>query len=550
VSACENITPAFLHPATPKQAQPAPKNAQRTPHGARTPPRAEQSRAEQSRAEQSRAEQSRAEQSRAEQSEREESAQQFAPDVDVSCGDRDQQQDEGEEDGDDADDGQGVSEGVVAGALALAGPVPFGGGVKVGGVSVWVRVITCVGWWGQRRGWVRVVTCGGGCRVHSSESIELRSKSMRRNQLRTSRCGASAAAMQRNRARGLTPQAPRRGRGTSCPLALNWFVVFVKGRVRTRGGWGRRGMGLARPAARHHPCDKALYIRLWFALERRCDMLPLQSYERLREWVSAETTSGCQTAVQHLFAVLHCTPRRRERGGSLLSTQSPPHHAPLSLPPLNNRTATDGCLTTAREGLPNASLGCLCCCLAPALQAENDERVEARADIVVDWWWRACWINTACWTSNGLIGRLKSGWSCCVIIAPPNAMFEVCHRTDRLYDYLGLSSTPNSLHQTTTREANRAACRRAAKMSSSPGGFAHAPVTKGLLLASGAASLIQHAARTSHAGARAPLLLRGLGKGLAFSSPSQLLFGCLLLYQFRCVRGAAAGVAAGGGGQS
>jgi hypothetical protein len=72
-------------------------------------------------------------------------------------------------------------------------------------------------------------------------------------------------------------------------------------------------------------------------------------------------------------------------------------------------------------------------------------------------------------------------------------------------------------------------------MSSTPAGFAHAPVTKGLLLASGAASLIQHAVKTAHAQTRAPLLLRGLGATLAFHSPPQLLFGCLLLYQFRII---------------
>ncbi|KAI8475844.1 MAG: hypothetical protein J3K34DRAFT_456033 [Monoraphidium minutum] len=74
-------------------------------------------------------------------------------------------------------------------------------------------------------------------------------------------------------------------------------------------------------------------------------------------------------------------------------------------------------------------------------------------------------------------------------------------------------------------------------MSATPGGFAHAPVTKGLLLASTGASLVAHASARSHvAGSRgAPLLFRGLGQGLAFKSPSQLLFAAFLLYQCRVI---------------
>lgn len=70
-------------------------------------------------------------------------------------------------------------------------------------------------------------------------------------------------------------------------------------------------------------------------------------------------------------------------------------------------------------------------------------------------------------------------------------------------------------------------------MSATPGGFAHAPVSKGILLATAGASLASRAlggaAFAAHG--RPPPLLRGLGAGLAFGSPSQMLFGCLLLYQ-------------------
>lgn len=66
-------------------------------------------------------------------------------------------------------------------------------------------------------------------------------------------------------------------------------------------------------------------------------------------------------------------------------------------------------------------------------------------------------------------------------------------------------------------------------MSGTPGGFAHAPVTKGLLLASAGATLAMRALSASHAPRAAPALLRAL----AFRAPSEALFACLLLYHFR-----------------
>lgn len=59
----------------------------------------------------------------------------------------------------------------------------------------------------------------------------------------------------------------------------------------------------------------------------------------------------------------------------------------------------------------------------------------------------------------------------------------------------------------------------------------HAPVTKGLVLASVGSSIVANAARASHR--RLPRSLIVLSRSLAFRSPGELLFGCLLLYYFR-----------------
>lgn len=68
-------------------------------------------------------------------------------------------------------------------------------------------------------------------------------------------------------------------------------------------------------------------------------------------------------------------------------------------------------------------------------------------------------------------------------------------------------------------------------MNTGPGGFGHAPVSKGLVLASVGSSVIANAARASHR--RLPQPLVWLSRTLAFGSPGELLFGCLLLYYFR-----------------
>eukprot|EP00775_Hariotina_reticulata_P001734 gene1734-2076_t len=68
-------------------------------------------------------------------------------------------------------------------------------------------------------------------------------------------------------------------------------------------------------------------------------------------------------------------------------------------------------------------------------------------------------------------------------------------------------------------------------MNAGPGGFAHAPVSKGLVLGAIGASVISNAARASHRRLPKPLVL--LSQVLAFKSPGELLFGCVLLYYFR-----------------
>lgn len=55
----------------------------------------------------------------------------------------------------------------------------------------------------------------------------------------------------------------------------------------------------------------------------------------------------------------------------------------------------------------------------------------------------------------------------------------------------------------------------------------HAPVSKGLVLLSIGSTVIQSAARSSHR--RLPQPLVTSSKALAFKSPGELLFGCLLL---------------------
>ncbi|WIA29290.1 hypothetical protein OEZ86_011795 [Tetradesmus obliquus] len=68
-------------------------------------------------------------------------------------------------------------------------------------------------------------------------------------------------------------------------------------------------------------------------------------------------------------------------------------------------------------------------------------------------------------------------------------------------------------------------------MNVGPGGFGHAPVTKGLVLASLGSSVLTNAARASHRRLPKPLVV--LSSSLAFRSPGELLFGCFLLYYFR-----------------
>ncbi|KAF6266496.1 hypothetical protein COO60DRAFT_1697105 [Scenedesmus sp. NREL 46B-D3] len=68
-------------------------------------------------------------------------------------------------------------------------------------------------------------------------------------------------------------------------------------------------------------------------------------------------------------------------------------------------------------------------------------------------------------------------------------------------------------------------------MNVGPGGFGHAPVSKGLVLVSVGSSIIANAARASHRRLPQPLVL--LSRSLAFRSPGELLFGCFLLYYFR-----------------
>jgi len=60
---------------------------------------------------------------------------------------------------------------------------------------------------------------------------------------------------------------------------------------------------------------------------------------------------------------------------------------------------------------------------------------------------------------------------------------------------------------------------------------AHAPVSKGLVLGAIGASVISNAARASRRRLPRPLVL--LSQLLAFKSPGELLFGCVLLYYFR-----------------
>jgi hypothetical protein len=60
-----------------------------------------------------------------------------------------------------------------------------------------------------------------------------------------------------------------------------------------------------------------------------------------------------------------------------------------------------------------------------------------------------------------------------------------------------------------------------------PSKTGHAPVTKGLLLASIGATVLQSAARSSHR--RLPQPLVAGSKALAFESGGELLCGCLLM---------------------
>jgi hypothetical protein len=64
-------------------------------------------------------------------------------------------------------------------------------------------------------------------------------------------------------------------------------------------------------------------------------------------------------------------------------------------------------------------------------------------------------------------------------------------------------------------------------MNAGPTGFAHAPVAKGLLLGAIGSTVVSNAARHAHRQLPRPLVLAS--RALAFQSPGELLFGCLLL---------------------
>jgi hypothetical protein len=59
----------------------------------------------------------------------------------------------------------------------------------------------------------------------------------------------------------------------------------------------------------------------------------------------------------------------------------------------------------------------------------------------------------------------------------------------------------------------------------------NAPVSKAVLVATAAASVITQAARASHK--RVPLALQLLSRAFVFRTQGELLFGCILLYHFR-----------------
>lgn len=70
-------------------------------------------------------------------------------------------------------------------------------------------------------------------------------------------------------------------------------------------------------------------------------------------------------------------------------------------------------------------------------------------------------------------------------------------------------------------------------MNVGPGGFGHAKVTKGLVLATASASIFAQAARASHR--QLPRGLAALSGPFAFTTPGELFFGALLLYNFRII---------------
>lgn len=61
---------------------------------------------------------------------------------------------------------------------------------------------------------------------------------------------------------------------------------------------------------------------------------------------------------------------------------------------------------------------------------------------------------------------------------------------------------------------------------------AYAPVTKAILLSSAGASILSQAARASHRPLPSPFT--AAAQLLVFKTPSELLFGSMLLYYFRC----------------
>eukprot|EP00003_Mantamonas_plastica_P017418 TRINITY_DN2890_c0_g1_i1.p1 TRINITY_DN2890_c0_g1~~TRINITY_DN2890_c0_g1_i1.p1 ORF type:complete len:319 (+),score=69.50 TRINITY_DN2890_c0_g1_i1:98-958(+) len=79
-------------------------------------------------------------------------------------------------------------------------------------------------------------------------------------------------------------------------------------------------------------------------------------------------------------------------------------------------------------------------------------------------------------------------------------------------------------------------------MNAGPSGFDHAPVTKGLVLATGFSSLFVSLTKTHHLVAlkMVPNILPGLQlwrlitSHFTFTTPAEILFGMLLLYNFRC----------------